>query len=134
MTDVEKLIERLEQATAEQQRELLEAAFVAIHGEPTEATRPNVASAWLDRWRPFLALLDAGGFLDAAMSLVPEGWRWMAGQREFPHCRAYVENGELAFRGFGLRPNPARQWFEVTAATPALALCAAALRARKAQS
>lgn len=71
--------------------------------------------------------------LDAATQLVPEGWRWMAGQREFPHCRAYVENGELAFAGAGMRRNPKRKWFEVTAATPALALCAAALRARAAQ-
>jgi len=70
--------------------------------------------------------------LDAAMTLVPEGWRWMAGQREQPHARAYVENGELAFVGAGSRRNPQRLWFEVTAATPALALVAAALRAHAA--
>jgi hypothetical protein len=70
------------------------------------------------------------GSMDWAMTLVPEGWRWMAGHREYPHARAYVENGQLAFIGSGTRRNPARQWFEVTAATPALALCAAALRTR----
>lgn len=68
--------------------------------------------------------------LDAAMMLVPEGWRWMAGHREHPHARAYVENGAPAFVGAGSRRNPARQWYETTAATPALALCAASLRAR----
>jgi hypothetical protein len=71
--------------------------------------------------------------LDAAMSLVPEGWRWMTGHREHPHARAYVENGEPSFVGVGTRRNPARQWFEVTASTPALALTAACLRAHAAQ-
>lgn len=68
--------------------------------------------------------------IDAAMTLVPEGWRFMVGQREFPHARAYVENGKPSFVGMGNRRNPERLWFETTAATPALALCAAALRAR----
>jgi hypothetical protein len=70
--------------------------------------------------------------LDAAMTLVPEGWRWMAGHREFSHARGYVENGGPAFVGVGTRRNPNRLWFETTAATPALALTAAALRARAA--
>jgi len=70
--------------------------------------------------------------LDAAMTLVPEGWNWMAGNRDQPKARAYVNNGELAFTGVAARRNPARQWFEVVAATPALALCSAALRARAA--
>ena len=68
--------------------------------------------------------------LNAATALVPEGWRFMAGQREFPHARAYVENGKPAFVGIGNRRNPERLWAETTAATPALALTAAALRAR----
>ena len=66
--------------------------------------------------------------LDAAMTLVPEGWNWFAGSAK--GARAYVENGQSAFIGIGTRPNPDRLWFEVTAATPALALTAAALRAR----
>lgn len=70
--------------------------------------------------------------LDAAMTLVPEGWNWMAGNRDQPLARAYVNNGELAFVGAGMRRNPNRQWYETTAATPALALCTAALRARAA--
>lgn len=69
--------------------------------------------------------------IDAAVSLVPEGWRWMAGHREHPHARAYVENGAPAFAGFGSRRNPDQLWFEVTAATPALALCVASLRAHE---
>lgn len=65
--------------------------------------------------------------LDAAMTLVPEGWCWMAGHRDFPKSRAYVNNGELHMSGKS-------QWFEVVAATPALALTAATLHARAAIS
>lgn len=68
--------------------------------------------------------------IDAAMTLVPEGWFWMAGNRDRITPRAYVENGKLAYVGVGTSRNPARLWSEVTAATPALALTAAALRAR----
>lgn len=68
--------------------------------------------------------------VDSAASLVPEGWRWMAGHREHPHARAYVENGAPAFVGISSRRNPDRQWYEVTAANPALALAAASLRAQ----
>jgi hypothetical protein len=71
--------------------------------------------------------------LDAAMTLVPEGWFWMAGNRDRLTPRAYVENGKPAFEGISSRRNPERLWFEVTAATSALALCAAALRARHAR-
>lgn len=70
--------------------------------------------------------------LDAAMTLVPKGWFWMAGNRDRLTPRAYVENGKAAFVGAGTRRNPERLWFEVTAATSALALTAAALRARAA--
>ncbi len=66
--------------------------------------------------------------LNAAMTLVPEGMNWMAGNRNQPLARAYVENGELHFLG-GQAKNPALRWHECVAATPALALCAAALRA-----
>lgn len=67
--------------------------------------------------------------IDAALTLVPEGWNWMAGNRNQPVARAYVENGAPSFTGIGQRQNPDRVWHEVVAATPALALCSAALRA-----
>lgn len=70
--------------------------------------------------------------LDAAMTLVPDGWFWMAGHRDNNRCRAYVNNGQSHFVGIAARPNPAKQWFECLADTPALALCAAALIARAA--
>jgi hypothetical protein len=70
--------------------------------------------------------------LDAAEILVPHGWNWMAGNRNQPLARAYVNNGELAFEGAAARRNPKREWYEVTAPSPARALTAAALRARHA--
>ena len=62
--------------------------------------------------------------LDAALTLVPEGWAWAVygGAREEIVATAYcVPNG-------GRLPWP--DWVtDICAATPALALCAAALRA-----
>jgi len=68
--------------------------------------------------------------LDAAMSIVPEGWFWMAGNRDRLTPRAYIENGKSAYIGIGSTPNPERRWFETTAPTPALALTIAALYCR----
>ena len=61
--------------------------------------------------------------LDAAMTLVPEGWVWSINQ--FPDkASAYcVSEGEVMAR-------PRKQY----QATPALALCAAALRAQEAHN
>jgi len=57
--------------------------------------------------------------LDAAITLVPEGFEWMADNFDGPpgrRCSANVMRKEIDARG--------------EAATPALALCAAALKAR----
>lgn len=119
MTDTLSLAERIERAEGPDRETFLEAGRA-------------VMEEWgLDRRALFADFVQSGAWLDAAMALVPDGWGWMAGHREFPHARAYVENRELAFVGLGgARRNPARKWFEVTAATPALALAAAALKAR----
>ena len=81
----------------------------------------------------FDRFVHGGAWLDASMTLVPEGWNWMAGERDQGRPRAYVNNGKrLTIRSGlrnGLRSNPEAIWCEVVAATPALALCAAALRA-----
>lgn len=57
--------------------------------------------------------------VDAAMSLVPEGWAWTL------YSDASCEIGYEPERGGLMNPE-----FQSDAATPALALCAAALRAR----
>jgi hypothetical protein len=77
------------------------------------------------------AVLAVTASLDAAMGLVPEGWGWLVSQ---PNAKAIASGvlkvdtpvlGEVQF-GYDQR-------YAVAAATPALALCAAALRARASQ-
>lgn len=70
--------------------------------------------------------------IGAALLLVPIGIEWLVSNRApKPHAgRAYLNNRQLHFTGAGTRPNPKYRGDEVTAATPALALCAAALRIR----
>lgn len=144
--EIVRLAERVEQATGPD-RELDGAIDRLFNARPKDGDYDEGEGAFWrvkNGWSGLLARPDGfarGSFsaanytasLDAAMTLVPEGWRWTAGHREFPHARGYVENGELAFVGVGTRRNPNRMWFETTAATPALALTAAALRARAAQ-
>ena len=64
--------------------------------------------------------------LDAAASLVPEGWRWSLDYTQRP---AYQDCGCASLFAPGSRMHPP-DVSEIYAATPALALCAAALRAR----
>lgn len=137
MSELLKLAERCESATGPD-REMFEDIWREVFPKPERIWVTDNAgdwtpeyAAWQERQHRFYDLLDAGAFLDAAMRLVPEGWNWMAGNRDQPIARAYVNNGQLQFVGIGTRRNTESRWFEVVAATPALALCAAALRARQ---
>lgn len=96
-----------------------------VHGGSTELTH------YLNRYNPYYSLITHGGWLEAAMTLVPEGWDWAAGGKA-DYGWAYTNNRELHFIGVGTRRNPGHRWFDVRAATPALALTAAALRAHAA--
>lgn len=129
-----EMFTQIEQATADQQRDLLIAAFFALNPsppyEPDWHCAGNAFSKWQEKEGAFKCMVYAGAYLDAAVTLVPDGWNWMAGNRNQPIARAYVENGKPAFVGFGMQRNPEKQWFEVVASTPALALLAAVLRAR----
>jgi hypothetical protein len=64
--------------------------------------------------------------LDAALTLVPEGWRWSLDWTQRPH---YQDCGraDLYAPGSGIKPPDV---CDVYAATPAIALCIAALKAR----
>lgn len=98
----------------DQQRGILTEAFIALHG-PIPGIRTEGSFA-----RRFERLLNAGGFLDAAILLVPEGHSWRCG---FGIAGwAAVHKGQIP----NYRSDP-------IAATAALALCAAALKARAAQ-
>lgn len=109
MTLVE-LVERCEAATADEQREMLEHVFAAL------LPNPSVLEA-----RCFVDMLNCEAFESAAMTLVPEGWNWKVGHSGY-RASSWVMEG---VRG-GYVGN------ESYAVTPALALCAAALRARDA--
>lgn len=127
------LAERVEAAGAGEQREMLESAFRAIHGEKP-ARIPGGSPewlAWLDRYNPFHRMLEAKAYESAALSLVPEGWRWQAGQFNIDplKCSAdLAQAGQIEAEGIrygtGLRMRA-----QGKAATPALALTAACLRA-----
>lgn len=123
------LSERLSSASPEMQRELLTELATTVWGRdycPPD-TDPDF---WVIRWNQFNRRLDCEAFESAAASMVPEGWNWMAGQRNQPIARAFINNGELAFVGFGTRRNPKQEWYECTASTPALALASAIAKER----
>lgn len=73
--------------------------------------------AWDRRWSVFDRLIKAGAFLDSAMSLVPEGWQWAASS-DGNASMFQMDTDQRVF-------NPQTG----SAATTALALVAAALRA-----
>ena len=117
MTDREKLIalaERCEKATGPS-RELDLAVGSSL----------GVDSYYLKNWT---------ASLDAAMTLVPEGWRMAAlCEREPWFCRLETTDFDSVTWGKGsdwITDVVAGQETTAKAATPALALCAAALRAR----
>jgi hypothetical protein len=110
-SDLPALIARVEAATGPD-REIDQAIAVYQKNANRPADKPRVigvANAW-----------DYTASLDAAVSLVPSGWDWCISKGW----------GEAAIASLA----PAEKVAEVTteAATPALALCAAALRARQA--
>lgn len=113
----------------------------ALHGDIAEALGLNPPWAgkrtphfWRDSWSDGRDYWDAPAYttsLDAAMTLVPKGWGWLVSQ---PNEKAIASGllkkdtpvmGEVQY-GCDRR-------YTVAAATPALALCAAALRAHAAR-
>lgn len=72
--------------------------------------------------------------IEAALTLVPDGWEWQASNRAPSPLagRAYLNNRKLINIGGGLTPNPEYKGAEQVAATPAIAMCLAALWARRA--
>jgi hypothetical protein len=117
-----ELIARLEAATADHQRELLFEAFEAVHPYPGHEHYLVDEIDWTwDRLRqPFIAMLDAEAYESAALTLVPEGWNWGIFMRhDWPKQNAQVWHREReASTKHG------------EAATPALAIAAATLRAK----
>ena len=120
--DMADLAERCEQATGPD-RELDYAIADSVLG----TVKPPYRRGRCDRYT---------ASLDAAMSLVPEGWVMAAlCQREPWFCRLETDDFDSMTFGKGedwITEITAGQEAMATAATPALALCAASLRARAA--
>lgn len=88
-------------------------AFEAMHGGRSALGR---------KWSEFCALIEAEAWLDAAMTLVPVGF----------HASINIGRVNIVvLTGESDDPMSAPPDYEATAATPALALCAAALKARE---
>lgn len=119
------LSERLSSAGVEQQRELLIEVYAALDdGRPLKQDD-------VDRYGRFVRMLDAEAYLDAAVMLVPEGWvcerlHWWPGSDQPAGCSLL---GTHEFRGQRWH-NAADGRSVATAATPALALCAAIAKER----
>lgn len=105
------LAERIEAAGVEQQRAMLEEAYHAL--------LPYNSPLYDHQHRArFIGLLDAEAYESAAMMLLPEGASWV------------IASHMMAANVFGYRNGS--EYFDATsryAATPALALAAAAIRA-----
>jgi hypothetical protein len=117
---LEELAAKIESGTKEDSYKLLMEAWQVVNGDRTSALALTLER--LDDWyydqRSFSRLLEAGGDLSAAMMLVPEGW----------FTRMATEDRHSHSWRWELRKPPADA--RARAATPALALCSAALRAR----
>ncbi len=69
--------------------------------------------------------------LDAAITLVPEGWGWAAAILDKDAPSAVVTNFEPQMKPGTFDPNPDKIDCRSKAVTPALALCIASLKARQ---
>ena len=117
------IIDKLERADGPDRFLFLE-AFYTVHGSELAGTRVLGYPEYAALLARGIALIDAEAWIDVAMTLVPEGWEWSlySAQSGF-RPQAQLET-EVMRQREGFEPVSA------FGATPALALCIAALRAR----
>lgn len=133
MTNAETLLslaERVEAASADETVSLLFDAFDLTNWR---SKRRGSLVTHNPQWFAFVEFIRGRGFIDAAMSLVPEGWFLQFSDWQHPTLRArgpwqaiLVQDRDDLSGVFDARCDHA--------ATPALALTAAALRAHASQS
>lgn len=119
------LASRCEAADASEQRELLEAAYEAVSGSSLYRDVVSTVDAVegnAERASQFTAMLEVEAYESAAMQLLPEGQGrgcFFMSRDSFgrTHCNAWTD---VEFN----------RKVHASAATPALALCAASLKAR----
>lgn len=127
------LIDQIERADAGEQRELLEAAWEAIHGpDPLNVTTERLT--WLFKRDPFNKMLDAEAFESAALMLLPKGWRLAAWCQRAPwFCHLVTDDFKSITWGKGenwITDITAGREAKATAQTMALALLSAILKAQ----
>jgi hypothetical protein len=128
---MKELAERVENATADEQRTILGEVWHTLFPRPSEL----VASPqhWNKRLNRFRKMLDAEAFESAAMTLAPEGWHLThSGEGRFMtrgRIAVTLETWDVEQAGDGsdIHTTPNRR--HGVAQTFPLALCAAALRA-----
>lgn len=146
MNNLIELAARCEAAGGEQELELLDEAFRLCFPKPRRIWVTDNSGPWTDEygayhelsWR-FHGMIEAGAFLDAAMQLVPKGWTAWELRSALYHAdwelrsrRALASyHAEISRLDEEIK---AEEVVSANAATPALALCAASLRARAADT
>ncbi len=130
MSDLIALAERCEKATGPDRE--LDRLIVLALGADVERIAGSAADGSQDGFVDRKGVLPKGfaytASLDAAMTLVPEGWEtaiYLGGER----ANVQMETQAMRDSWFDEGGGP----IDGTAPTPALALCAAALRARASQ-
>lgn len=120
MSALHDIAARAESAGADETRELLEEAWEVLNG-------PAIGVAGEDprwpHWVAFSDMLDAGAYLDAALMLLPEGWKLR--QMSFSAPCADDRKWHLNLHGGTV----GQDTFVGRGKTPALALLAAICRA-----
>lgn len=117
MTDLSLLIERIEKSEGAD-RELDHAIYEALGKPVVRMASASTHGTDLVNWAPFYS-----ASLDAAVTLVPDGWYWRAGHGVLWSGWAHLnlKHPDYCDRG---------DEHSAHAETPALALCACALKAR----
>ena len=128
--DLLALAERCEAATAEQQRDLLQSTWLLCNPEPPLGSDVGVWPNWNRDREWFDKRLDVLAFIDAALTLVPEGWGHSSRKSETPGkgWRGSAHVWRAAWDKVAKLHRT--KHFHGNAATEALAICAAALRAK----
>ncbi len=117
MTD-DELIAALEKATGPDRWLDFEiwCAMTKPSGFPALSEPKENRKRWFETWKNTDAIPLYSASIDAALTLVPEGWSWRAGN--LPSGKGFADLGTQA----------SLQCIE--GATPAISLCIAALKAR----
>ena len=127
MTDLKSLIAELEQAK-EGSNELDRQIHAFVDGSPLEGSCDKCKQTFIRFPRSYTVNLDD------ALKLVPEGWGWAAAELDEGEPSAVTTNREPQIIPGTLDSNPNKIDFRTKAATPAIALCIASLRAREAEN